>query len=210
MIAISLSCTSIFFLSLGFAVLLHQKRWKIRFWLFAVKVSWRNFVSESDPSSYEFDAFVAHHFDDFDWIRQHLMPQLEDERHMRLCIAERDFKAGTILEEMIAVSILRSRKTILLLTPKFLESHWCDFELTLARNQLFDKGRDVIVAIILKPLPITSINHRLYTILKSKLYLEWDTDDPYFLTKLTKALQGGKIPLTPSTSSSSTDSESSL
>ncbi|ELT94995.1 hypothetical protein CAPTEDRAFT_68164, partial [Capitella teleta] len=141
---------------------------------------------------YKFDAFVAHDYDDFGWIRQHMIPQLEEGRNFRLCIGERDFIPGSQLEEVIVDNIRNSRKTILLLTPKFIQSEWCDFELAMSRNKLFASGRDVVIAVILKPLPVGSINGRVYNVLKSRLYLEWNPDDIHaqelFWAKLTDAL----------------------
>lgn len=100
------------------------------------------------------------------------------------------------MEEVIEDNIRNSRKTILLLTPKFIQSEWCDFELAMSRNKLFASGRDVVIAVILKPLPVGSINGRVYNVLKSRLYLEWNPDDIHaqelFWAKLTDALRSGQ------------------
>ncbi|ELT87563.1 hypothetical protein CAPTEDRAFT_50547, partial [Capitella teleta] len=127
----------------------------------------------------EFDAFVAHDFDDFGWIREHLMPKMEGEHHLKLCIGERDFVPGTQLKDVIVDKIQSSRKTLLLLTPKFVNSEWCDFELAMSRNKLFVNGRDVIVAVVLKPLQMDTISRRVYNVLKTRLYLEWNDEDVY-------------------------------
>jgi hypothetical protein len=83
------------------------------------------------------------------------------------------FTPGSILEECIVDAIQRSRKTLLILSPEFVRSHWCNFEMSMARNKLFRSGQDVIVAVILRPLPLGSVSGRLYAILKTRLYIEW-------------------------------------
>ncbi|ELT87653.1 hypothetical protein CAPTEDRAFT_39731, partial [Capitella teleta] len=139
-----------------------------------------------------YDAFVAYDYDDYSWVRHNLLPELEQERGYKLCIHHRDFPAGEILEEIIVDRIRKSRKTILVLTAKFVRSQWCDFEMSMARSEMFESGRDIIIAVILKPLPFNCINKTLHNILKTKLYLEWVQEDHHakelFWTKLDDAL----------------------
>ena len=139
--------------------------------------AWRQLSSSEYSHLYDYDAFVAYDYNDFFWIKNELLVEMEQKRKFRLCVHHRDFPAGHILEEIIVDRIHKSRKAIFLLTPNFVKSHWCAFELRMARHQLFDSGRDVIVPVILEPLPAGSVNGTLYQILKRKLYLEWVEDD---------------------------------
>ncbi|ELT95709.1 hypothetical protein CAPTEDRAFT_77876, partial [Capitella teleta] len=172
----------------------YRQRYRIMNWWYALKRMMHS--QQDDDYPYTFDAFVAHDYDDFDWISQHLIPQLEVKHGLRLCIGERDFLPGGILEEVIVENIQNSRKTLLLLTPKFIQSNWCDFELAMSRNKLFATGKDVVVAVILKPLPMGSINGKVYNVLKTRLYLEWKPHDVYaqklFWRKLVNTLRNGK------------------
>ncbi|ELU00360.1 hypothetical protein CAPTEDRAFT_145791 [Capitella teleta] len=149
-------------------------------------------TAEKDDSQYDYDAFVAYDYNDYSWIRHSLLVEMEQGRGFKLCIHHRDFPAGEILEEIIVDRIQKSRKTILVLTSEFVRSQWCDFEVSMARSQMFQSGRDIIIAVILRPLPFNCINKTLHNILKTKLYLEWEPRDEHakelFWAKLDDAL----------------------
>ena len=88
-------------------------------------------------------------------------------------------------------SVLNSRKTILVLTPSFVRSYWCDYELQMARMRCFEEGRDIIIVIILKPVAASNMNHTLRTLVKTVTYLEWpdnDIDRNVFWEKLRRSL----------------------
>ena len=186
--------TSTFVVTITFVLLVttYCKRWKLMYWWYITRKGWQHLTSSTDSTQYEYDAFVAYDYRDFHWVRNELLVEMEDQRDFKLCIHHRDFPGGDILEEIIVESIHKSRKTILLLTPRFVKSRWCEFEYRIARNQLFDHGRDIIVAVILKPLPPGSVNGSLYHLLKDKLYLEWVENDEVakqlFWRKLSDAL----------------------
>ncbi|ELU13515.1 hypothetical protein CAPTEDRAFT_140283 [Capitella teleta] len=171
---------------------MYCKRWKIRYWWHITKKGWQRLSSSADTTEYEYDAFVSYDFKDFPWVKHELMVELEQKRNFKLCVPHRDFPGGEVLEEIIVDRIHKSRKTILLLTPEFVKSHWCEFEFRMARSQLFDSGNDVIVAVILKPLPSGCVSGSLYQVLKKKLYLEWVEDNvdakDLFWAKLSDAL----------------------
>ncbi|ELU07953.1 hypothetical protein CAPTEDRAFT_127735, partial [Capitella teleta] len=139
-----------------------------------------------------YDAFVAYDYNDFSWVKHQLIVEMEQKRGFNLCVHHRDFPGGEVLEEIIVDCIHKSRKTVLLLTPNFIKSHWCEFEFSMARSKLFDSGNDVIVAVILKPLPSGCVTGSLFQVLKKKLYLEWEdcdaTAQDLFWRKLSDAL----------------------
>ena len=49
-----------------------------------------------------YDVFVCYADKDMDWVSDHLMPQLEGERQLRLCIHERDFIPGKNIVDNIS------------------------------------------------------------------------------------------------------------
>ncbi|ELU15098.1 hypothetical protein CAPTEDRAFT_189993 [Capitella teleta] len=176
----------------GGVIVIYCKRWRLRYWWYITRRGWQQFTSSADTTDYDYDAFVAYDFKDFSWVKHQLMVEMEQKRHFRFCVPHRDFPGGEVLEEIIVDRIHKSRKTILLLTPDFVKSHWCEFEFSMARSRLFASGNDVIVAVILKPLPSGCVSGSLYQVLKKKLYLEWENDDAtgqdLFWRKLSDAL----------------------
>ena len=85
----------------------------------------------------EYDAFVSYGHGDSHWVLHELRPYLEDhEPHFRLCIHERDFLAGPTVVNNISAAINASRRTIVILSNSFLQSHWCRFEFKLAHSKV--------------------------------------------------------------------------
>ena len=134
---------------------------------------------------FEYDAFVAYHKNDLKWITNELLKNLDeealgddlsDQTRFRLCIHDRDFIPGISIEDNIVRAIENSRKTILVLSKDFLTSGWCDFELQIARMESFDKGRNVIVVVMLEPLPMESMKKSLKLLIQRNTYFEWFKD----------------------------------
>ena len=156
-----------------FAVALYRYRWEVKFCClkFVVhKSRYQNLVESTNK--YEFDAFVAYHKDDGDWVREELFENLEvkdssmgyqggSERRFKLCIHERDFNPRTPIKENIAHAIENSRKTILVLSKSFLESGWCEFELQMACMENIDKGKNTIIVVMLEDLPAKKMSGSL-------------------------------------------------
>ena len=121
-----------------------------------------------------------------------LQPKLEDEHNLKLCLHHRDFMPGELITEQIVCSIEKSRNTLLILTPNFLASTWCQFEMQMAQNKLFSEGKDVLLLALLKPLPKVGISKTLKSLLEQKTYIEWSEDEyaqKLFWAKLLEAIK---------------------
>ena len=172
-------------------VVLYCKRWRIRYCWYMIQNSWKHWKKETDHNQYVYDVFVAYNWQDSKWVHGPLLLEMEEKRGLKLCIHQRDFIPGHVLEEVIVEKIQTSRKTLLVLTPNFVNSNWCQFEVHMARNRLFDEGIDVIALVILEPLPNGSVNKTLCKLLEKKIYLEWPQDaegQDLFWKKLANAL----------------------
>ena len=141
---------------------------------------------EGSDEEYEYDAFVSFHSDDQDWVWDELHENLDrtqanaetdDQPRFRLCIHERDFVPGGLIEENILRSIESSRKTIVVLSRNFLKSPWCEFELQIARRECIERGRDLIIAVMLEPLPgDIRISRSVERLIHKNTYIEWPTE----------------------------------
>lgn len=74
-----------------------------------------------------YDVFVSYSHQDEVWVWKHLLPRLEG-AGLSVCIDRRDFEIGTPLLVNMERSVDRSRHTLLILTPAWVESEWTDFE----------------------------------------------------------------------------------
>ena len=150
-------------------------RWKCAYAWNRVKKYTRRTDVQLDEVAYDRDAFICYNSNDSGWVCHDLLDHL-DSSGISTVIHHRDFLPGSVLEEMIRESIDRSRFTVLVLSPDFLDSNWCQLEMHIARSRIISEGRDVIVPIILREFPTSQVTRTLAGIL-TKSYLQW-TDDP--------------------------------
>ncbi len=162
--------------------------WKIRYWLYVAKESYRQRRGRGAGTSvpteehlYIYDAFVAYssNGEERSWVHTTLREKLEDEHGLKLCMYHRDFRVGRDLADAIIDGIYSSRKTLIILSPDFLNSGWCEFEARIANEKAIIERQDSLFMVIFKPLyqPGTKLSKILTRLMEKKIYIEW-TDDP--------------------------------
>ena len=135
-----------------------------------------NSITSSGNDLY-FDAYIACSKHDEDWVFNELRPQLEDtENPVKLFIGARDFPLGQCILDCIVDGIQKSRKTVLILSPRFVEDEWCYFEMQMAQQRLFQDGRDVLIMVLYKEIQSEKLTMLLRHMLCQKDYLKWPTD----------------------------------
>ena len=86
-------------------------------------------------NEYKYDGFVSCTREGAKWVKRFLLPSLENEKTgLKFCVAQRDFILGKTIIDNIMDTISKSRKTILLIDPTFIESQWCNEELLLSHH----------------------------------------------------------------------------
>ena len=81
----------------------------------------------TDPTEYSYDVFISYSHTDRAWVRGELLPRLEAAGSYA-CIDFRDFQPGVPSVKEMRRGVETSRKTLLILTPAYLESAWAEFE----------------------------------------------------------------------------------
>jgi hypothetical protein len=81
----------------------------------------------SQSLNYEYDVFISYSHHDREWVKYILLPRLE-EIGLCCCIDFRDFEVGAPSVSEMERAILSSTKTLVVLSPKYLESEWAKFE----------------------------------------------------------------------------------
>ncbi|XP_053433988.1 toll-like receptor 1 [Nycticebus coucang] len=135
----------------------------------------RNVHLEELQRALEFHAFISYSEHDAAWVKNELVPCLERE-DIRICLHERNFVPGKSIVENIINCIEKSYKSIFVLSPHFVQSEWCHYELYFAHHNVFHKGADNLILILLEPIPqysIPSSYHKLKTLMVRRTYLEW-------------------------------------
>jgi hypothetical protein len=98
----------------------------------------------TEQGDYSYDVFISYSHADKDWVRRELLPNLEA-RSLRICIDFRDFQPGAPSVTEMERAVLTSRKTLLILTPDYVESAWAEFEaLMLQAMDPASRGRRLI------------------------------------------------------------------
>ncbi len=192
------TCLGIFAI-IGGIVFLYKKRWKIRYLIHAARENWRNRypdVNHNVAVRFKYDAFVAYstHGEERAWVHTTLREKLEEEYGLKLCMYYRDFKLGRDLADTIVEAINASSKTLLILSPMFLNSGWCEFEVRMAQEKVVKERRDSIILVIYNKLerPGTRIPRKLARLMEKKIYVEWTRDpdgEKLFWMRLVKAIR---------------------
>ncbi|ESO96907.1 hypothetical protein LOTGIDRAFT_77467, partial [Lottia gigantea] len=95
------------------------------------------------------DFFVIYSDKDREWVVHSLMNRLENIKNFKGFLDHRDFTPGLTILENIEKAISNSYKSIFVISPNFLNSHWCQHEsqaaLTSALNK---KSRFSVIPII--------------------------------------------------------------
>ena len=142
-------------------------------------------MTEDGAAYCRYDAFVSYNEKDETWVFDQLMPNMEGsseddsssrEDKFRLCIGARDFVLGGCILEAILEGVGQSHKTMMILSPNFVESEWCHYEMQSAQLSLFHEGRDVLVLVLLEEIPDSKLPLLLRRILCSKNTLKWPSD----------------------------------
>uniref|UniRef100_A0A8C2HRC9 Toll-like receptor 7 n=1 Tax=Cyprinus carpio TaxID=7962 RepID=A0A8C2HRC9_CYPCA len=125
-----------------------------------------------------YDAFVVYDTTDsavHEWVMQELRIHLEDkgDPRMQLCLEERDWVPGCPLIENLSQSIQLSKRTVFILTGRYIRSGSFRTAFYLAHQRLMDERNDVIVLIFLEKMPCQSKYLKLRKRLYKKSVLEW-------------------------------------
>jgi hypothetical protein len=138
----------------------------------------RNVPLEKLQGSLQYHAFISYSEHDSAWVKSELVPCLEKE-NIRICLHERNFVPGKSIVENIINCIEKSYKSIFVLSPNFVQSEWCHYELYFAHHNLFHEGSNNLILILLEPIPQNSIPskyHKLKALMTQRTYLEWPTE----------------------------------
>ena len=142
---------------------------------------------------YKYDAFISYYHEDYLFVKNELIAELEEKHGLSLCVHQRDFLAGNYIAENILEAIKSSRMTVILLTDKFLKSKWCMYEFNMARMEsIYSRdGENVIFCIMLEKIERKHISRELLECLEKETFLEYpddQNDKPYFWEMLKAAL----------------------
>lgn len=120
---------------------------------------------------FAYDAFLSyrHHEPDRTWVRKVLERRLVDEG-LRVSIDYRTFPLGSPIVLEMARAVERSRYTVAVLTPAYLEGNFSELENVLAEHLGLEQGQRRLLAVMREP-----CEPRLG--MRARLYLDLTDDD---------------------------------
>uniref|UniRef100_A0ACB8FHX0 Toll-like receptor 7 n=1 Tax=Sphaerodactylus townsendi TaxID=933632 RepID=A0ACB8FHX0_9SAUR len=128
-----------------------------------------------------YDAFIAYDIKDAavnEWVLKELVEKLENEqeKQFNLCLEERDWLPGQPILDNLSESIEMSRKTVFVLTNRYIACGNFRTAFYLAHQRLMDEKADVIILVFLEKVLQKSKYLRLRKRLCSRSVLEWPTN----------------------------------
>lgn len=188
---VSTTCTILLFMLVSFTYHLLGLQLVYTYYLFLAWLFDSQHKNKQAPNQY--DAFISYNTHDEPWVIRELLPKLEGEQGWRLCLHHRDFEPGKPIMDNITDAIYGSRKTICVISRRYLESEWCSREIQVASFRLFDEQKDVLILLFLEDIPTRQLSpyHRMRKMLKKRTYLSWPRAGEHtalFWEKLRQAL----------------------
>ena len=146
---------------------------------------------KENPKLKDYDAFVSFCRKDKDWVFKTIMPKLEGEYGFHLCVHDRDFVPGAAITKNIMHAIDSSQRTILVLTPNFIKSVWCDLEFQAAHKRALKDRSNYLIVVVLREVDIKDLDEMLKLYMETRTYVT--AEDKWFWKKIVYAMP--KIPI---------------
>lgn len=169
----------------------HLFYWDASYVLHYMKAKLKGYES-LDSADSGYNVFVTYDTGDphvSEWVMKNLRVKLEEEgeKHLPLCLEERDWPPGVPLVDNLTQSIRYSRKTLFVLTESYVKTGVFKLAMYLAHQRLLDENEDVIVLLLLEPVLQHSHFLRLRRRLCGKSIVEWPRTaaaEPWFWQNL--------------------------
>ena len=84
-------------------------------------------------SEFKYDVFISYKHDDIEWVQKELIPRLQA-ASLIICLDDVEFLAGGAAIVSMQDAVEQSRHTLLVLTPRYMLSHWTRFEMLASRT----------------------------------------------------------------------------
>ncbi|CAG4978370.1 unnamed protein product [Colias eurytheme] len=168
-------------ITLPILVFIYAFRRNFRYFLITMRnsamlslINEKNVVDETKIFNY--DVFVSYCNEDRAWVLDQLLPHVEKDCNISVCLHERDFQVGLSILENIVSCMDRSRFIMLIISRRFLLSQWCQFEMHLAQHRLLETRREDLLLVLLEEIPRSLRPNTLHYLMLTKTYIVWPAD----------------------------------
>ena len=167
-------------------VILVKNKWKIRYLIYKGKQRLRFNVTSYNqvPTSahYDYDAFISYSGRELMFVLKEVIPRLEVNCNRTLLIRDRDYLPGIPKVDSIMSSLQESKRTICIVSKKYLESKWRDYELNMARVEgIKDRGTlDYVILILLPEVYSSGYPCKIMDLVRKDRYIEYPKESCAF------------------------------
>ncbi|KAK3104074.1 hypothetical protein FSP39_024221 [Pinctada imbricata] len=178
-------CMIVVALTVIVCAIIYRFRWKLRYLYYMTKSQYFGYTrvrhddDEEKDDIYDFDAFISYADEDRSFAFHEMLKNVEEAGNLRICCHNRDFIPGVDIAENITRAIHSSRRTICVMSPNYLNSYWCRFELNMARMESIysRKGEEILFLVLYKGIEQCEIPTVVIDLIDKKSYIEFP-DDP--------------------------------
>ncbi|GAB0099786.1 TOLL [Sergentomyia squamirostris] len=169
------------------AALYYKYQQEIKVWMYWHNICPWIFNSDALDANKKYDAFISYSHKDEDFVADTLVPELELRRKFNLCIHRRDWTVGDFIPDQIIRSVAESRRTIIVLSPHYVESIWGTMEFRAAHTTAVTENVSRVIVIIFGDVDTQNLDKELKSYIDMNTYIKWG--DPWFWERLHYALR---------------------
>ncbi|XP_062570880.1 toll-like receptor 4 [Saccostrea cucullata] len=170
------------FLGVSLGKVIHRYRWSLTYWYYVNRGAKRRFKREN-VFYYRYDLFISYDEEDRDTALE-IVNILENNKHLKCCLPERDFMPGTNMYDNIINSIHVSKRIVCMLSKNYLNSQWSMIEFQIAQmDSVLSKSRkdkNVLIGVFLEKRSLFEhvqyMNKALLSLLESDSCMTYSND----------------------------------
>lgn len=148
------SISGTLFVSLIISFSIYKNRWKIRYLRYIANKKFHGYqrLPLTSGGEFEYDAYVSYSVKDVSFIKNEMVPNLEERFGLKLAIMHRDMPPCGNHATNIMDYICQCKRTLCVVSRNYLESTWQDYELNMARMEGLEARRGMaFVHLMLMP-----------------------------------------------------------
>lgn len=144
-------------------------KWQITYWFYR---KFRKAVETELKKKFVYDIYLSYSNQSLYWVKNLLMPKIENCWKMKMCLEDRDISVGDAYVDAICDSIQQSRNIIFVITKDFSDKHWGRFEIERAKYEKYASNLQKII-IITRQVPVENFPTEFEHILNDVILINW-------------------------------------
>ncbi|XP_052819340.1 toll-like receptor 4 [Mya arenaria] len=148
----------------------YKNRWKIRYVIYSRGRRYRHAGFEH---LFSHDAMISYSKGRASFIKNSLVPCLEQQHQFDFWIADRNSQAGVSVAENITHAICTSRKAVLLIDSEYMSDSWCDYDMNMALVESVETKRNMIIVVLMEKFQMKTLPVPFLRLLKNVRSLEY-------------------------------------